>query len=468
MQQPQSVNVRADERQPAWLAEAWGELGVHEVPGHRHSRRVLSFFRDADRGDIKKDEVPWCAAFVGACLERAGQEATGSLLARSYLDWGKGLEAPRFGAVAVLTRGANPRAGHVGFWVGETADKVFLLGGNQSDAVTVSGYAKSRLLGFRWPSAGTGRRVPEPAQEAASAQASETARFRAALAHVLEMEGGFTDDPDDPGGPTNKGVILSVFAKHMRRPLTPATRAQRIAELKRISDDAVEDIYRGRYWTPSRAAEMTTALGFMHFDASVNQGLTGAAKLLQQALRRQSPELDVDGEIGPLTMAAIRRAAVGQLLADYAEARRDHYRALHHFWKFGRGWLRRVDRTAARARALLGDGVAGAGEAWGMDDHQTWKGNDVSETSGQLEAPGKWWGQSMTIWGTAITALSTVLPVLGPAFGLDVSADVVREAGDQLVSVVQAVGGLVGTIMTIYGRTRASRPLKRRQLQVHI
>ncbi len=80
----------------------------------------------------------------------------------------------------------------------------------------------------------------------------------------------------------------------------------------------------------------------------------------------------------------------------------------------------------------------------------------------------KWWGSSMTIWGAAITALSTVLPVIGPALGVDVTPDVVRQAGEQLVAVVQAVGGLAGTLLTIYGRTRASQPLERRHLQVQI
>ena len=80
----------------------------------------------------------------------------------------------------------------------------------------------------------------------------------------------------------------------------------------------------------------------------------------------------------------------------------------------------------------------------------------------------KWWGRSMTIWGAAITALSTVLPVIGPAFGVDVTPDVVRQAGEQVIAIVQAVGGLAGIMMTIYGRTRAAQPLERRQLQVRI
>jgi hypothetical protein len=76
----------------------------------------------------------------------------------------------------------------------------------------------------------------------------------------------------------------------------------------------------------------------------------------------------------------------------------------------------------------------------------------------------KWWGQSMTIWGVIITTLSTVLPAIGPVFGLNLTADLVHQLGDQIVVVGQALGGLIGTIMTIYGRFRATATLERRQL----
>ena len=80
----------------------------------------------------------------------------------------------------------------------------------------------------------------------------------------------------------------------------------------------------------------------------------------------------------------------------------------------------------------------------------------------------KWWGTSMTIWGTMITALSTVLPLFAPAIGLDITPELVKAIGDQLVTVAQAVGGLIGTAMTVYGRSRATSPLSRRQVQVSL
>src|SRR5690606_16470515 len=121
--------------QPAWLDHAWQEAGVREKPGPASNDRILQFFRDAGHPNVSSDEVAWCAAFIGACLERAGVRCTRSLLARSYLDWGMPLQSAKLGAIAVLSRGSNPAQGHVGFVLGAAEDKLFLLGGNQKDAV---------------------------------------------------------------------------------------------------------------------------------------------------------------------------------------------------------------------------------------------------------------------------------------------------------------------------------------------
>jgi hypothetical protein len=71
----------------------------------------------------------------------------------------------------------------------------------------------------------------------------------------------------------------------------------------------------------------------------------------------------------------------------------------------------------------------------------------------------KWWGESLTIWGALITAAATVLPVVGPLVGLELSEEVIHRLGDQVVVIAQAIGGLVGIMMTIVGRVRANRPL---------
>jgi len=443
--------------QPPWLAAAWIELGQREVRGSADNARIRAFFRDVGHPATLHDEVAWCAAFAGACLERAGFASTRSLMARSYLRWGQEIESGHFGAVAVLSRGSDPSAGHVGFLLGETASHVMLLGGNQGDAVSVAAYPKTRLIGLRWP-----QTVPQRADASTVQPESAPAIFAEALAHVLEMEGGYTDDPHDPGGPTNRGVTLATYAAWKRTLLTAQTHEMLKSELRRIPDDVVREIYFQRYWRPAFCAEMAPALAFFHFDASVNHGVTGAMRLLQRAVGT-----DADGEIGPNTRAAIAQLSTEEILARYAEVRRERYRALPHFWRFGRGWLARVDKTLSRARALVSQRSGDAEDTQIPSTAEQGKGSESMVESTQRPER-KWWGQSITIWGAIITGLSTVLPAVAPAFGLDITGDLVREAGEGIVQTVQAVGGLIGTLMTIYGRMRASTPLAQRNVQMKL
>jgi lysozyme family protein len=322
--------------------------------------------------------------------------------------------------------------------------------------VSVAAFPKTRLLGLRWPKEAASQPAPQPTPHPTPAPMQDDRLFDDALGHVLEMEGGFSDDAYDPGGPTNFGVTLSVYAAWKGVALTEATSATLKSELRRIAPETVRDIYFARYWTLACCAEMAPALAFFHFDAAVNHGVTGAMRLLQRAVGT-----DTDGEIGPNTRAAIAALPLGELLQRYADVRRARYRALRHFWRFGRGWLARVDKTLVRAQALLDANATQASE-------QTKGESDMTDTTSDAQPAAKWWGQSITIWGAVITGLSTVLPALGPAFGIDITGDLVREAGAGIVQTVQAVGGLIGTLMTIYGRVRATKPLAQRSMQVKL
>jgi uncharacterized protein (TIGR02594 family) len=427
------VEVSMDDTR--WLKEAWREFGEAERAGARENPRIVALFRDAHHPEVTRDEIAWCAAYVGACLERAGIPSTRSLLARSYLKWGISLSEPRIGAIAVLSRGSDPSQGHVGFWLGEAEESVVLLGGNQGNAVSVTRYPKGRLLSMRWPSAATapiGEATPDD---------DETTIFDRALVHVLAMEGGFDDDKNDPGGPTNFGITLGVFAAWRKVALTVANRKSLIRDLKAIDSATVREIYRQRYWDAARCAELPAPLALMHFDAAVNHGVGTAIRILQEAV-----DAAVDGEIGPATRAAIAVAPIIQTLETYAAIRARRYRALPHFWRFGRGWFRRVDATLERARAEITATSSPRNEG------------DTTMTTAPAAAP-KWWGNSITIWGTIVTILSTVVPALAPVTGVDVSGDLVQDAGTQVVDAMQAVGALIGTLMTIYGRIRATGPL---------
>lgn len=431
-----------DERphaQPAWLSAAWAEYGQAERKGARaHNPRVVALYRDAGFSQIDNDEVAWCAAFVGACLQRSGISPTRSLMARSYSRWGQGLgQSPAVGCIAVLSRGSDPALGHVGFVVGQTADTLFLLGGNQSDAVTVAAYPKSRLVALRWPS--------ETAAEQATPHTSTDSPFANALEHVLAMEGGMSDDPYDPGGPTNKGITLGVYADWKGQRLSASTRANLLSALKAIPDKEVEQIYRQRYWDKAGCDQLPAAVALMHFDTAVNQGPGTAVRILQETIGTAA-----DGIIGPLTLKALRAMPVETILRGYAENRRQRYRIIPHFWRFGRGWLKRVDKTLALASQM----------ATSTRQSPIGKGDGTMEQA--TKDDGKWWGNSMTIWGAITTGLAAILPVAGKILGLELSSELVTQLGSQAVTAAQAIIALLGTMMTIAGRVRASQPIERR------
>lgn len=130
-----------------WMDIAKGELGVKEKRGGENPR-IISYHAVTTLKSTE-DEVPWCSSFVSWCLERSGIESTKSAWARSYLNWGKKLERPKYGCVVVFSRGTD--SGHVAFYLSEGTDFVTVIGGNQSDSVCETSYPKSRVLGYRWP-----------------------------------------------------------------------------------------------------------------------------------------------------------------------------------------------------------------------------------------------------------------------------------------------------------------------------
>jgi hypothetical protein len=80
----------------------------------------------------------------------------------------------------------------------------------------------------------------------------------------------------------------------------------------------------------------------------------------------------------------------------------------------------------------------------------------------------KWWAASRTLWGALITALATVVPALGPPLGITIPPELIHQLGDQVLLLAQALIALAGTILTIYGRLRATNPLKRRAMTLKL
>lgn len=133
----------------AWITEANKHLGLYEKKGPTHHPEILQMWKDIKRGGIKDDETPWCAAFVGAMLERCGIRSTRFESAKSYLQWGVTLTNPVVGCVVVFSRDGG---GHVGFFLGyDEKGNLLILGGNQSDGVNVRAFPVERATGYRYP-----------------------------------------------------------------------------------------------------------------------------------------------------------------------------------------------------------------------------------------------------------------------------------------------------------------------------
>jgi uncharacterized protein (TIGR02594 family) len=141
-----------------WMAIARGEVGQKEIKGAEDNPRIREYHAATTMG-AKADEVAWCSSFVNWCLTQAEIRGTRSAAAASWVDWGVDTD-PRRGAIVVIhnpaaKNSALSRSGnHVGFLVEDLGWGWKLLGGNQSDMVKESCFAKKKwtLKAVKWPS----------------------------------------------------------------------------------------------------------------------------------------------------------------------------------------------------------------------------------------------------------------------------------------------------------------------------
>ena len=130
------------------------QIGV--VEWAQGSNPQVEKYYTAGGSGTQPDNVPWCAAFVNWCEEEAGGQGTNKLNAQSYLNWGTPVDLAdaEEGDVVIFKRGSQAWMGHVTYYVSHDAKIIQCLGGNQNDAVRISGYRNdSKLLGVRRPPA---------------------------------------------------------------------------------------------------------------------------------------------------------------------------------------------------------------------------------------------------------------------------------------------------------------------------
>lgn len=126
------------------------QIGIKEITGRQHNPEVLKYFRDIGHAWVKDDETAWCSAFVNWVCMKAGLDRSKKLNARSWLSVGNVITKPRLGDVVIFWRESRTSwKGHVAFFIRETPNWIYVLGGNQNNQVKISAYPKHRLLEYR-------------------------------------------------------------------------------------------------------------------------------------------------------------------------------------------------------------------------------------------------------------------------------------------------------------------------------
>lgn len=186
-------------------------------------------------------------------------------------------------------------------------------------------------------------------------------RAETCIPRILAHEGGFVDNPNDNGGPTNRGITIATFRRYIKPGGT-------VADLKRLTEAQAVVVYKRQYWDKVSADLLPRGVDYAIADFAVNSGPSRAAKYLQGILG-----VTQDGRIGPQTIEAARATDPAQLAADLCDARLAFLKRLSDWEHFGNGWTRRVEQVrrdaiadaqpASKSAEIVGAGAAVAGVA---------------------------------------------------------------------------------------------------------
>jgi lysozyme family protein len=158
-------------------------------------------------------------------------------------------------------------------------------------------------------------------------------------------EGGYSDDPSDPGGATMRGLTQASYDAYRR------SKDESVQGVWRVTNAEIEGIFRSEYWAPARCSDLPVGLDMVQFDEAINSGPRKATELLQQALG-----LDPDGWFGLETLGRIQELSLFSqraLIQEVCARRVAYWESLTSERKFLRGWLDRGRGVEAKALAMF-------------------------------------------------------------------------------------------------------------------
>lgn len=153
--------------------------------------------------------------------------------------------------------------------------------------------------------------------------------FDDAFTKLLGHEGGYVNDPRDPGGETKFGI---------------SKRAYPGVDIKALTLEQAKAIYKRDYWDRAQCDALPPVVAFQVFDTAVNSGIGQSIRFLQRAVGVAD-----DGQAGPLTVSAVRRLDAESVVARFNGQRLDFMTKLSTWDVFGKGWARRIAKNLMEA-----------------------------------------------------------------------------------------------------------------------
>lgn len=142
---------------------------------------------------------------------------------------------------------------------------------------------------------------------------------------LMLNEGGYVNNPNDPGGATKYGISKKAYPD---------------LDIENLTLEQAKKIYKSDYWDRCKCSFIPDALSIALFDFAVNSGTKTAIKYLQKSL-----DVSVDGVIGNQTIGACNREPTKKVLEKYMDLRLDFLMSLKNWKYFGNGWGKRINRT---------------------------------------------------------------------------------------------------------------------------
>jgi lysozyme family protein len=167
--------------------------------------------------------------------------------------------------------------------------------------------------------------------------------FDKCLKFILQFEGGFTNDPKDPGGPTNLGITQATLSAFIGRQAT-------IAEVRALTPAKAGAIYRAKFWDHVNADNLPVGIDLAVFDFGVHSGPSRGAAALQRAIKVAD-----DGSVGPVTIAATKRADPATIINAICDDRMVFIKRTKAFKvpKFQKGLINRVTKCRKAALSMV-------------------------------------------------------------------------------------------------------------------